>query len=450
MLRSGSNPEDTPSVPPEVPPASFRAEARGRLPGRLRHLAAKLGLLLASVTAVLLAAEAGTRLLSRVGPSLLVTDPVIGKHYVPGFDGRVFVDEAGREIHLRFNREGFRGPDHPRGKPTDTRRVAVVGDSMISALAVEEEKTLVRRLERSLRGSESEPSIEVLNFGVSSSSTGQELALYRNLVSAYQPDVVLLAFFVGNDFADNSHRLTRAPRIYFDLDETGRPVQVWAPERPGALSRWLNLHSRFYVWQKRAVRILRGARPWPSRSLPPVWRVFEPPESLELREAWRLLAALLRQFDEDVEANGSRLAVVVVPSAHQIHDDLWAALVAEAGEEGPSLDRELPRRRLEEIAREVEFPLLDLTPVFREANAGRPSTSPSSPFLLGRYHLSEEGHRLAADALMGLLVGSGLGILKTSDIQVLNCESRPLSRTRFTIQDLTPSTAGSGRRRGRG
>ena len=42
--------------------------------------------------------------------------------------------------------------------------------------------------------------------------------LYREVVSRYRPDIVIVALFVGNDVTDNSIRLTRAPRIYFDLD----------------------------------------------------------------------------------------------------------------------------------------------------------------------------------------------------------------------------------------
>jgi len=368
-----------------------------------RGLVANLGLLLASVTVVLLAAEVGTRLLSPIGPSLLVTDPVVGKHYVPGFQGRVFVDEAGREVSLRFDREGFRGPDRPRTKPAGTRRIAVIGDSMISAVATDEDKTLVRRLETSLQRRWPDVPFEVLNFGVSSSSTGQELALYRWRVSAYEPDLVLLAFFVGNDFADNSRRLTRAPRIYFALDDGGKPRLVSAPAAPGMLTRWLNLHSRFYVWQKRAFRILRGSGHSLSRSLSPVWRVFEPPDRPELAEAWELLAGLLRQFQADVEADRSRFAMVLVPSAHQVHEDLWTELVAEAREAGRDLDRNQPQRLLEQIAGGAGIPLLDLTPVFREAAAGQPPDGPTSPYLLGRYHLSEEGNRLAAEALFQFL-----------------------------------------------
>jgi hypothetical protein len=392
MLRSSRTDETTTSAP--EPGRRLRTGAPAR---RLRGLAVDLAVLLASVAACLLAFEAGTRLFSRIGPALLLTDPIVGKRYVPGWEGRVFVDEAGREVAFRFNRDGFRGPDRPRAKALGTRRIAVVGDSMISAMATDEDNTLVRRLEVSLGVRWPEERVEVLNFGVSSSSTGEELALYRKLVSAYEPDLVLLAFFVGNDFSDNSRRLTRAPRIYFDLDDSGALRLEWAPSAPGPVTRWLNLHSRFYVWQKRAFRILHGSLRTLAGSVSPGSRIFEPPEDPDLAHAWDLLATLLRQFQENTASRGSRFAVLVIPSADQIHDDLWAGLEAEARAQGRQLDRFQPQRRLAAIARAAAIPLVDLTPTFRRVVGGRSADDPGPRvFLHGRSHLSDEGQRLAA------------------------------------------------------
>lgn len=409
MLRSSRTDETTASTPEPGP------RPRPGTPPRepLRGLAVNLAVLLASVAACLLAFEAGTRLFSRIGPALLLTDPVVGKRYVPGWEGRVFVDEAGREIKLRFNRDGFRGPDRPRAKAPGTLRIAVVGDSMISAVATDEDETLVRRLEASLGARWPEEHVEVLNFGVSSSSTGEELALYRKLVADYEPDLVLLAFYVGNDFADNSRRLTHAPRIYFDLDDGGALRLQWAPSAPGPLTRWLNLHSRFYVWQKRAFRILHGSLRALTGSVDPGSRIFEPPDDPDLAHAWDLLAALLRQFDKDTASRGSRFAVLVIPCAEQVHDDLWAGLVAEARAQGRPLDRSQPQRRLAEIARAAAIPLLDLTPAFRRIVGATPADGPGPHlFLNGRSHLSAEGQHVAAlEVVRFLTQGSGSALL---------------------------------------
>jgi hypothetical protein len=214
---------------------------------------------------------------------------------------------------------------------------------------------------------------------------------------------------VGNDFADNSRRLTRAPRIYFDLDPDGTLRQGPAPGAPRALNRWLNHNSRFYVWQKQAFRRLRSSgRAWRG-GLEPVQRVFERPDDPDLAHAWALLSALLGRFKAEVEAGGSLFALVVIPSAEQVHDDLWEALVARAGDGGSSLDRERPRRRLAAIAESEGIALLDLTAAFRRAAVGGTSLDEAaSPFLLGRFHLSDEGNRLAAEEVFLFLRGQVL------------------------------------------
>src|SRR5271169_1788922 len=191
-----------------------------------RPLLANLTLMVTSLAIGLALCEVATRMFADVGPSLLVKDPVLGKRYRSGFQGAVYVPEAGRRLALRFRRDGFRGPDRPYEKPRDVTRIAVVGDSMIAALATDEDKTLVRRLEDMLNGGTLPASFEVLSFGVSGASTADELVLYRERAARYHPDFVLCAFYAGNDLADNSPQLTHAPRLYLDLDENGNLRQL--------------------------------------------------------------------------------------------------------------------------------------------------------------------------------------------------------------------------------
>ena len=212
--------------------------------GHLRRTAPKLGLLLGTVLALLAVGELAVRLLTEIGPLLIVRDRLVGKRYVRNHDDRVFVRESGETIRLRFNREGFRGPDLPYEKAETVRRIAVIGDSMTVLVATEEEKTWVAVLERLLNQEFADKLWEVMNFGVSSASTGQELVLYQEVVSNYQPDIIILALFVGNDVTDNSRLLTRAPRIYFDLAPDGGVRRRPYSALEGRPSAWLNQYSR--------------------------------------------------------------------------------------------------------------------------------------------------------------------------------------------------------------
>ena len=109
-----------------------------------------LGLAAASLALALLTGEGLVRLLTPGGPALLVTDPIVGKRFAPGFRGRVFVDEAGREVEVRINSAGFPGPEWPRAKPPGGLRIAVLGDSMTAGIATEEDRRFVSRLQSSL------------------------------------------------------------------------------------------------------------------------------------------------------------------------------------------------------------------------------------------------------------------------------------------------------------
>ena len=324
----------------------------------------------------------------------------MGKRYVPGFRGRVFVDEVGRRVDVRFNSQGFRGPEWPEQGPGKELRLAVLGDSMTAAIATDEERTFVRRLETALESGGAGP-VVAMNFGVSSASTGSELVTWRRVAARYRPDLVLLAFFSGNDFSDNSPRLTRAPRVYFELDGAGRLVPGPDPEPTPALTRWLDGNSRLYVWQKTAFRKLRATAQRAARGIEPGQLIFARGGDPDVEHAWRLTAALMLRLRDEAEAAGARFAVVVIPCAEQVDDALWEDLARRAREADLVLDRDQPSRRLAAICTGAAIPLADLTPAFTAA-ARRSPGNPSSAeglYLLGRFHLSEQGHRLTAEVL---------------------------------------------------
>jgi len=375
--------------------------------GRLRLLALvkNLGLTAGALLLTLVAAEIMTRLFADVTPPLKVNDPVLGERYRRSYEGTVFVPEAGRRVRLRFNRDGFRGPDRPERKPPGTRRIAVLGDSMTVAVAVDEKDTTVADLERQLNRSHPAWSWEVLNFGVSGSGTSQELVVYREVAARYQPDIVLCAFFVGNDLTDSDPQASTKPRVYFDLDGQGglRPSSFSA--RRARINRWLNEHSRFYVWQNDAVRRLRARLKgdW----MPGHWiYATDPPPEIE--RAWRLNAALLSRFRDEVEQDGSAFALVVLPAAPEIYADELARIAAQAGERGSSFDADHPDRQLAALCEKDRIPICSMTEDFRRAAPhGSLAVRDEWLFFHGTWHFNEKGHALAAEAIHLFLTRPG-------------------------------------------
>lgn len=88
-------------------------------------------------------------------------------------------------------------------------RIAVLGDSFVKALQVQKEHRLTELLEK-LRNELSpngQPSVEVMNFGVSGCGTAQALLTLRYRVAKFRLSVVAFAAFLGKDLMDNTLQL---------------------------------------------------------------------------------------------------------------------------------------------------------------------------------------------------------------------------------------------------
>lgn len=368
----------------------------------------KLALLATTLLVLFGCLEIFARLALRTPPRLLEQDSTIGIRYRKGFSGDVFVEEAGREVYLRFNRDGFRDRDYPDEAAIGVNRIAVLGDSFIAAIATDEGKTMVRLLENRLEELRPDVDFEVMNFGVSSSSTGQELLLYREIVRRYRPAVVLCFFAVLNDFADNSSRLSGAQRLYFDFDEYGE-LELGSRSNTRSESRnWLNRHSTFYRWQRAALKTVRYRALETAEILKPGRWIYSTrlPASEDLLHGWRLTEQLVTTLADEVAHDGAKFVLVILPSPEQIYSENWNRMIEIAGEAGAFFDADYPARRLSDLGARESFPVFDLTATFRE-EAPQASVRFENEWLYfrARGHCNDRGNRVAADAVARWLDG---------------------------------------------
>lgn len=362
-----------------------------------KRLSKRLALLGTTLLLVAAGAEIAVRLFTDTIPPLTVKDPDIGQRYIASFEDTIYVPEADRRIKVRFNRFGFRGPDWTETKPPGVRRIAILGDSMVASLVVDEEDTMVCQLERLLNQSNPEATWEVLNFGVAGASPGQGLTLYKNLVSRFDPDIVLCAYFVGNDLADNCSRLSNNPRIYYELNDAGELQQQPFPAERAKVSAFLNRYSRFYVWQKDAVNKLFAQAKAKSGMLPAGEWIFCRNESEDLAYAWRLSAEINRAFQKEVTNNGAMFGVLLLPSGWQVYRDVFQTILDLVPDKAQDFDWDYPNQRLKALCEEANIPLVTMLTEFREAApSGSASVKSEWLFHLGYGHYNERGNALAA------------------------------------------------------
>jgi len=381
------------------------AEKPSRSKSTWKSWFAKVGLLTATLLLLVICLEFATRCLTDITPPITIRDTKVGATYIPDYEGDFFVEEIQEHVRLRFNRDGFRGEDRPVGKQPGTIRVALMGDSMIAGLALVEEKLLTSHLQQTLNANRPDVNWEVMNFGVSGASTAQQIALYREVVSKYEPDIVLSTFFVGNDLSDNSKRFSSNPRIYFDFDRDDNFYQLPYSVSRSKVSHWLNRNSRFYVWQKRATQLARrSVRKSSRRSGATNW-VYSKVDSDDSKHAWRVTAKAVETLRDEVTEHGKTFAVVVMPEAAQVYNELFEEVLVASGDMQQDLDVDQPDNRLREICDGLDVACWSIAADFRGYASSRSFREKDEwLFLYGRGHLNEAGHRVAAASLQRFLL----------------------------------------------
>lgn len=106
-------------------------------------------------------------------------------------------------IHdLTLNSRGMHDTDHSFDNPDDRYRILMLGDSFVQAVQVREAETAHQVLE-SLLNEQVTQTVELISAGVGGWGTGQQLMYYRTEGHLYQPDLLLLMVYMGNDVKDN-------------------------------------------------------------------------------------------------------------------------------------------------------------------------------------------------------------------------------------------------------
>lgn len=320
---------------------------------------------------------------------------------------------------IRLNNYGLHDSNVTLDKLPGEYRILIVGDSFAQGWQVALEQTFPYLLEQQLNAS-SDRAIEVINLSVDEKGTDRELLLYAGFGWRFQPDVVLLAVYIGNDLMDNSavlsaHHGAYAPfdRPFFTLDADGALRLHNAPEiEPGR-----HPDSPAWLW---LAGITASQTPLPAMPTPAAPRIISEapyqveypvelgvylPETPEWTDAWAVTEALIRQFRALVEAQGSQFAVVIIPDRRAVHSKDWDVTV----EYWPVLQGAnpmAPGARLEAFLEAEGIPTLNLTYTLNGWALTRDETE--RLYYWDDGHFNAAGHAVAAQRLGLWLASLGL------------------------------------------
>jgi carbamoyltransferase len=321
-------------------------------------------------------------------------DPLIGHRYTP-YTQLTLPRPGGGDYELVINGAGIRSTrEYEKRKPQGVLRMLVFGDSFAAGQFVSNDQRFSELLERRV------PGLEVINFGLESTGTDQQLLLYENVGREFEHDIVMVLPFLQNirrnmveariAIDPKSRQEVLRPKPRFELvngdlvlrnvpvpntrvANSGNAIDQTDTNR-GTVHQFKAMLSRSPTG-KVLKEILFQIKPWEPF---PEYRNASSPQ-------WQLMEAILRRFKE---AAGAR-PLVIVPIFYDSYVRFRMA------------------RNYWKRFRSLEGPgtyVIDLLPHFQRL------TSQAVRCFQGPYdcHFSPYGHLVVADALQEELNRRGL------------------------------------------
>lgn len=402
--------------------------------------------------------------------------PATGWELAPGAHGRWYNPMYEYDQEITINSRGLRAPEEiGYEKPADVFRILVLGDSYVEALQVALEESFPQQLVAALNAAGAERNgqpvrVEAINAGVSGWGTDQQLLWLREEGYKYQPDLILLAFYPGNDFMNNYLPLEFANfggvrKPWYALEdgalvlhdypfdpetarETARQLRARRPAavtdeanalatRPlAALGAWLHEHTalhRFLDPRLRtaapglAAQLARWGLLEPGQEssdqargvdyIPVAYGVYGQPPTAEWEAAFALTGAIFAELRSTADRLGVPLRAVLVTAPEQIDPTRWPRILQQyPAMQGRQWSLAQPAAVASQLLADAGVPVLDLAPDFTQA------TSQGA-----HLHFPHDGHWTAAGQRQAAFT---TGAWLTTDSTVLSVQ-QPLSAPQY-------------------
>lgn len=324
---------------------------------------------------------------------LRISDPELVSKFRPGVVITV-TNEVGevvefRTVSLGLSDVGFRDDGLDEGK---IPRVIVLGDSFAEGANVNLEDGWVEQMEK-------QSGADFVNLGVGAYGTIQERILLERYGLKLEPDLVILAFFSGNDLGNDgcyeytsNNRVDERLKRFFGRYFYSFELLKYLLARLGG-DPYLPLpnesDSDELTYRDEGLDLVFHLEHFASleRDKPPPW----------IASGIQLTPQSIVRIRDICEANGIEFMVVICPSKEQVYWDAVETLLAEP----KRYDPDFPNNLIKSTCTENDIHVLDLTPIFR-------THSSEQLYFTEDTHWNVEGNRLAAEATYNYLLTNGL------------------------------------------
>jgi hypothetical protein len=252
--------------------------------------------------------------------------------------------------------------------------------------------------------------IDLVNAGQSAIGPGYYWRILEKFGPLWKPDLVLVGFFVGNDFGEMDFFVLRGPFIK-------------EPSEP--LKRWLGYLKFHNFWLYKVVKgkltlILEKRRKEREKEEAEVqpegflsnqafldmqrsrMRIFQKETKAGLERLWQEKGPLLLKFKEWCAQRNVSLVIAIFPDQFQVDPDLRQVIYNKYQIDASTIDLSFPNRLISDYCRQNGILCLDLLEPFQEQGAAR------NLYLVRDSHWSDDGNRLAGEQIFNFLMAHRL------------------------------------------
>jgi len=234
----------------------------------------------------------------------------------------------------------LRDIEHSFIKKKNTYRIAILGDSFAEARAVNIQDTFWFKLKNNLKNCKNNKFIntEIINFGISEYGTTQQFLTLKHYVWKYDPDLILLAFFSGNDISDNSKKLSFKKYRPFFLYNNGNLVLDNNFKNTNSYKLLSSIHGQIFIKiskYSRLAQLLREAyvqsyfnslKKNVEKKISKIDKESDlsnlyNPISKEWANAWIITEKIIELINNEILKKNKDFIVVSVSNPIQVHPD---------------------------------------------------------------------------------------------------------------------------------
>ena len=322
----------------------------------------------------------------------------LGWQLIPNKSG-VFSSKNEFRSVVTINSAGMRDSNRQINKTNGEKRIAVLGDSFTAGMNVDDKDVFTKILENVLL-----KNAEVLNFGVDGYGPTQEYLLLKSKALHYEPDLVVMVIYMGNDFDDivglsdlfDGYKRPQAVLNKRDkIDLINIPIPRTEDRNFRKKDHACDLpQSHLVNFFDKCLHELKKNK-YVVENMPTELRICKKNPDKQTIDAFNLMRSIVNKTNFLCKKNGCRFMVIAAPTIVQVYNNVfWPKIVKKYNLNTDNYDLEAPNKALAKMCEILDIPFLDLTLALRDA-----ARKGDNVYYYENQHWNRKGHHVVAETI---------------------------------------------------